>query len=94
MDQAVDLLVMIESALRERKFAEIVRLEVDADMIPHHRIMLASQLRLDSRKDVFAVDGIMAKCDLRELVAMERPRSRSEERRVGKECRSRWSPYH
>src|SRR2546421_12408659 len=23
-----------------------------------------------------------------------RPMSRSEERRVGKECRSRWSPYH
>src|SRR5229473_6743900 len=23
-----------------------------------------------------------------------RPRRRSEERRVGKECRSRWSPYH
>src|SRR2546430_12664231 len=23
-----------------------------------------------------------------------RPSSRSEERRVGKECRSRWSPYH
>src|SRR3712207_8053804 len=23
-----------------------------------------------------------------------RPRVRSEERRVGKECRSRWSPYH
>ena len=22
------------------------------------------------------------------------PHSRSEERRVGKECRSRWSPYH
>ena len=22
------------------------------------------------------------------------PRGRSEERRVGKECRSRWSPYH
>src|SRR3989454_10723769 len=24
----------------------------------------------------------------------KRPRRRSEERRVGKECRSRWSPYH
>src|SRR5256886_1162855 len=24
----------------------------------------------------------------------ERPAERSEERRVGKECRSRWSPYH
>ena len=23
-----------------------------------------------------------------------KPESRSEERRVGKECRSRWSPYH
>ena len=22
------------------------------------------------------------------------PKGRSEERRVGKECRSRWSPYH
>ena len=28
---------------------------------------------------------------LREKIAL---RQRSEERRVGKECRSRWSPYH
>ena len=27
-------------------------------------------------------------------VATTRPETRSEERRVGKECRSRWSPYH
>ena len=26
--------------------------------------------------------------------AIDSARSRSEERRVGKECRSRWSPYH
>src|SRR5258708_34529829 len=26
--------------------------------------------------------------------ANSRPAERSEERRVGKECRSRWSPYH
>src|SRR3712207_7211554 len=26
--------------------------------------------------------------------AINSQRSRSEERRVGKECRSRWSPYH
>src|SRR2546430_11142181 len=32
-------------------------------------------------------------CDA--FVRMHAPRlSRSEERRVGKECRSRWSPYH
>ena len=29
-----------------------------------------------------------------ERKAALRSRSRSEERRVGKECRSRWSPYH
>src|SRR5260370_40600322 len=28
------------------------------------------------------------------LAARLRSRMRSEERRVGKECRSRWSPYH
>ena len=34
-------------------------------------------------------------CVLRECGALVRLlRSRSEERRVGKECRSRWSPYH
>ena len=31
---------------------------------------------------------------LRELPASEFLIGRSEERRVGKECRSRWSPYH
>src|SRR5256885_16663796 len=29
-----------------------------------------------------------------ELERRERDQHRSEERRVGKECRSRWSPYH
>ena len=35
-----------------------------------------------------------------EVIKLEQPkvgdpmRERSEERRVGKECRSRWSPYH
>ena len=44
---------------------------------------------LDVERSIFAVvdpiDGI-----LRTTVS----RLRSEERRVGKECRSRWSPYH
>ena len=31
---------------------------------------------------------------LKEEVDTYLGRSRSEERRVGKECRSRWSPYH
>ena len=31
---------------------------------------------------------------IREVVIPEYAKNRSEERRVGKECRSRWSPYH
>src|SRR5258707_11405838 len=31
---------------------------------------------------------------LRKVAATREPALRSEERRVGKECRSRWSPYH
>ena len=30
----------------------------------------------------------------RSLLQKARQKHRSEERRVGKECRSRWSPYH
>src|SRR3712207_9309095 len=33
-------------------------------------------------------DGILVDVELQPLI------ERSEERRVGKECRSRWSPYH
>src|SRR2546430_15737228 len=36
--------------------------------------------------EAWAVDGVQAEGDGH--------RMRSEERRVGKECRSRWSPYH
>src|SRR3712207_5378922 len=31
---------------------------------------------------------------IREVLDGDPERARSEERRVGKECRSRWSPYH
>src|SRR3989475_9749953 len=41
--------------------------------------------------------GCNVTLDTRENVVVRvrpRPNLRSEERRVGKECRSRWSPYH
>src|SRR2546430_11829338 len=33
-------------------------------------------------------------CKFRSLLPQHPSQTRSEERRVGKECRSRWSPYH
>ena len=72
-EQANDLLQMIESALRERKFAEIVRLEVGWGMNEAHRGMLAAELGIDEEGDVFAADGIVGKRDLFEIARMDRP---------------------
>ena len=55
---------------------------------------IAVRLGVDPRKANQIVRGVVSLPhgtgkDVRVLA-----RSRSEERRVGKECRSRWSPYH
>ena len=42
--------------------------------------------------DVLGADSIIL--DLEDAVSPAEKDARSEERRVGKECRSRWSPYH
>ena len=72
-EQADDLLVMIESELRERKFAAIVRLEVVKHMDPLHRGMLAAELGLDEASDVFESDGMLGMRDLFEIAAIDRP---------------------
>src|SRR5256885_7129564 len=57
-----------------------------------------AQVGRGRRQVAMAVDAerLLPKRILRHTVEMMhgRLRARSEERRVGKECRSRWSPYH
>lgn len=73
-EEADDLLALIESELRERKFAPIVRLQVSADMPPLHRGLVADKFGLDEHDDVFEVSGLpMGLKDLFELVAIDRP---------------------
>ena len=72
-DEADDLLALIESELRDRRFAPIVRLEVLAGMNPVHRGMVAAELGLDERSDVFEVDGMLSIRDLQELAAIDAP---------------------
>ena len=72
-DEADDLLALIESELRDRRFAPIVRLEVLAGMNPVHRGMVAAELGLDERSDVFEVDGMLSMRDLQELAASDAP---------------------
>lgn len=72
-EAANDLLELIETELRERHFAPIVRLEVQAGMDPIHRGMLAAELGLDEVQDVAEVEGMMAMRDLFELAFLEIP---------------------
>ena len=72
-DEADDLLALIESELRDRRFAPIVRLEVLTGMNPVHRGMLAAELGLDERSDVFEVDGMLSMRDLQELASIDAP---------------------
>ncbi len=73
-EEADDLLAMIESELRERRFAPIVRLEVSRGMDPVHRGMLAAELGLDEPADVVEVDGMLALRDLMRDGAAQRAR--------------------
>jgi polyphosphate kinase len=72
-EAATDLLEMIETELRERHFAPIVRLEVQPGMEPIQRGMLAAELGLNEQEDVFEVDGMMALRDLFEVAGIDKP---------------------
>jgi polyphosphate kinase len=70
-EEADDLLAMIESELRDRRFAPIVRLEVAVGMDPVHRGMLAAELDLDEQADVVDVDGMLGLRDLMEIAQLD-----------------------
>jgi polyphosphate kinase len=70
-EEADDLLAMIETELRHRHFAPIVRLEVYKGMNPTHRGMLAAELGLNEDADVFEVEELMAMRDLFEIAGLE-----------------------
>jgi polyphosphate kinase len=80
-EAATDLLEMIETELRERHFAPIVRLEVEKGMDPVHRGMLAAELGLNESEDVFEVEGMMAMGDLFELAFLDVPELHDEPHR-------------
>lgn len=70
-ETADDLLALIADGLRERKFAPVVRLEVDEGISPLHRGRLASELGLDEQEDVFEVKGMLGPSDLMELTSIK-----------------------
>jgi polyphosphate kinase len=75
-ETADDLLSVIETELRERRFAPIVRLEVQEGMDPAHRGMLATELGLNEDADVFERKGLLSTRDLMEIAELDVPELR------------------
>jgi len=72
-EHADDLMEMIETALHHRRFAPIVRLQVEPDITPLHRGRLAAELGLDEGQDVFVSECMLGLRDLWELYRLEFP---------------------
>jgi len=65
-DVADDLLKMISEELRERKFARVIRLEVEPSTPPPVREFLVRELELDA-KDLYEVSGLLDMSGLRQV---------------------------
>ena len=63
------------------------------DVFIRFRIMEGDPVRLE-RLEITGLEGILNADALKRDLPLAVGATRSEERRVGKECRSRWSPYH
>ena len=70
-EDADDLLELIESEVLARRFAPIVRLEVQPTMDPTRRSLIMSELGLSDLGDVYEVEAMLAPRDLMELVSID-----------------------
>ncbi|HET9150971.1 MAG TPA: polyphosphate kinase 1 [Gemmatimonadales bacterium] len=80
-DDAEDLLSLIQEEVRNRRFAEVVRVEVEAGMPPSLRELLLAEFNEEqeqpalalSAADIFDIQGPLDAADLLTLAAIERP---------------------
>jgi polyphosphate kinase len=76
-EEAEDLISMISEELRERRFAEVVRLEVDTGMPDQVRNLLLRELELDP-EDLYEVDGLLDLADCHKLAELDLPQLKFE----------------
>ena len=67
---ASDLMALIESELRDRRIAPIVRIVIGESMNDEHRGMIAAELGLDHQTDVFETTTLMAQRHLFQIASL------------------------
>lgn len=72
-EKADDLLASIESEVRDRKFATVVRLTTNSEMDPVRRGMLSAELGLQDEKGAFNGEGLLCMRDLWEIAGIHKP---------------------
>ena len=80
-DEAEDLLSLIQEEVRNRRFAEVVRIEVDALMPPSLRQLLLAEFTEEQEQpaqpltadDIYEVNGLLDTADLLSLSSLEIP---------------------
>ena len=64
-------------------------------LTPYYALSVARRFMEHGTNVLVVIDDLKRHADAyREISLLTDKAPRSEERRVGKECRSRWSPYH
>lgn len=71
-DEAADLVVEFESALRQRRRGQVIRLEIERSMPRSLKRLIAEELGI-SAEDTFEVEGFMALADAGKICDLDRP---------------------
>ena len=95
---AIAMYILIQKMILKGRRQQIIqKAEFEGESIKKERILQAKEkyLQMKSEHEQFVNEKNNQLRDAENRIRQkENSTTRSEERRVGKECRSRWSPYH